>query len=101
MGRWSQSRRSGGGVVTLNEMVEGLIDDSTTLTVVYLLPVTAAQFSPSDFNSSPGSATCTQVNQQSVNELQLVWSGSILSDTSLTYSGDTPGVRTPQTISIS
>ena len=73
-----------------------LFDD---LDVTYSANVTDAAFNANDFNSFPSSETGIAVTQLAANQLRVTFSGPINADNELEYSGASPGILTPQTIS--
>lgn len=98
MGRWAQARRTGGGIVTLNEMIEAIIIDSTTIEIEYRLPVSAASLDPTVFIGSPSGNAGVNAVQLTPTVVGMQFGGTIITDSLLVYAGVTPGLRTPQTI---
>lgn len=101
MGRWAQNRRSGGGPQTVNLMTAAFISDSTSIDIEWSLPVTAGLLTPANFVSLPSGRTGVSFNALPPNSLNVVFSGTILTDTEVRYNGGNPGFLAPQTIPLS
>lgn len=98
MGRWSQRRKRGGGVPLVNFMTAIQFVDNFNTLATYQYPIAANSLSPAAFLSDPsgaGTSLITQVDQRTVN---IVWDDTTAGDTTVTYSGTTPQVQSPQVI---
>lgn len=100
MGRWSQRTRSGGGM-SLNWMTQATIGAIDQIEVLYLTPVNVASFSVGDFITDPGTIVPDSLSQFGTNGLLLQMPEDISAEANLIYSGDTSGVLSPQTVTIS
>jgi len=99
MGRWAQRRRSGGSPSTPNnEILTAAITQSNVATLTYARVMDAGDLTASDFESNDSEETGTGFVQVSSNVVDLAFTGSIGADSSVTYTGTTPGFRTPQTV---
>lgn len=99
MGRWAQRRRGGGGggPDLTNYMVSAQVGGGGFfITLTYLRDITAGDFSLADFISSPSGASPTIINQGDSNQLELTTIVNASSDDEIQYTGDTPGIVTPQ-----
>jgi len=100
MSNYTAKRRSGGGPTPLTMMVDARRIDDDVIDLEYSAAIDAAVFAPDDFQSIPSEEigfTLTQISQR-VQQLTLV-SGQP-ADTQILYTGATPGILTPQTITI-
>ena len=99
MGRWSQRRRSGGGPPTaLIEMTQVNVFLFNDLDVDYSGQVDANDLDPGAFQSAPSDEFGqTAVNQTST-QVRIHFAAPINADDTLTYTGVTPGILTPQVI---
>lgn len=68
--------------------------------VTYNAAIDATSFAFTDFLTLPANEFPTGIAQDGPEGLQLQYSSDISSDATLTYSGDTPGIVTPQTIAL-
>lgn len=98
MGRWAQRHRSGGGY-SLNFIVVALIDGDDSIEVDYLKAVTAANFDPADFDYGE-SGSPVSVTQLDTLKLRLTFSENIDSAQTLTFTGVSPNILSPQTIAV-
>jgi hypothetical protein len=102
MGRYAQRRRSGGGPPGAPPLIEMILAtvDGTEVAVDYSGPVTAGDFELTDFLFADGAVNPTVIAQSDTEQLSLTTAAPISADTDLTYSGDAPGILTPQTITL-
>jgi hypothetical protein len=84
----------------VNAMVVATIDDSTSITIEWMLPVTASQLTLADLVSGPGGKFAISAIQISEVELQVQMSGSILTDIEISYVGSDSGFQPNQTIEL-
>lgn len=100
MGRWSQTRRSGGGVSTplvITHALRGLDDE---LEVQFSGNVVAAWFDLADFTTNVTLQNPTSITLVGANALLLSFAAIITTDVTLTYAGNAPNVASPQTVTI-
>jgi hypothetical protein len=67
-------------------------------TIEYAQNVVAASLEADKFNSNPSGAAGLTIIQNTPREIIMIWDGIVTGDTSITYTGVTPGFVTPQTI---
>lgn len=99
MGQWATRTRRGGGI-SINFMCSATHGTSLQLFVEYHNNISAASLTPSNFTSNPSGEQPGGITQISSRQIRLNMSDDVSADTSLTYSGATPGVLSPQTIAI-
>lgn len=102
MGRSAHRKRTGAGPPTTSALIE--ITDATVIsgteaTLTYSAAVTAAEFTPPDFESLPSAALGLQLTQTGPTQITVEYNADISTDTDVAYSGSVAGVLTPQTIS--
>jgi hypothetical protein len=98
MGRWAQRQRGGGGITPLNRMIEARISGLAEITVTYLAAINAAALDVDSFITLPGTFDCTGIAAFTTRQIKLTFTDAVTAQTSLSYSGSTPGIQTPQTI---
>ena len=98
MGRWSQRKRRGGGVNELNYIthIQDVGGDSATFD--YRFAINGPLLNAASFESNPSAAVGISIIQNTPTQIVITFNDPIAGDTSVTYSGSTPGIRTPQTI---
>lgn len=79
-------------------MIQARIVDATEVTVDYSAAIDALAFTASAFQTLPSNQVAVLRFQVAPRILGLVFPGDADTDTTLTYTGTTPGIRTPQTI---
>jgi hypothetical protein len=67
-------------------------------TIEYAQNVAAAAFEADKFTSQPSGTPGLTIIQNTPREIIMIWDGIVTGDTSVVYSGLTPGFVTPQTI---
>lgn len=101
MGRWAQRRRAGGGPPTLNYITEAAAGGAANqMFVRYAQNVDETQLIPSAFEATPSTNTGDTIDQLLPNRIRISFTGDVDTDTTLIYGGSTPGILTPQTVSI-
>lgn len=98
MGRWSQSRRTGGGPGSQNFIVTAHIQDTLTARITYSREVAATSFNPPDFSSAASGEVGEEIAQVSPTVIDVTFEGPIAADENLTFDGAAGDVRSPQTI---
>lgn len=98
MGRWSQRRLAGGGVTPLNEIITAHISAPTKIDLTYSAAISASSISGGNFVSNPSSEQDISILQLGTRSVRLTMSGNIEADTTIDWTGATPGVLTPQTV---
>lgn len=98
MGRWAQRRRGGGGPNPLNQIISASIQGPVLIEAVYAAPVDGAGFDVAVFESDPSAEQSSSYSIGPSTTLQIFFDFSVIGDTSLTYSGTTPGILSPQTV---
>jgi len=99
MGRWSQNSRTGGGPPIINYMIKAAISAADEVVVTYQQNVDASQLDAAAFESQPSAEVANLIVQITPTRIGLVFGADIDTDTSLAYTGQTPAIRSPQTIS--
>lgn len=100
MGRWSQRRRGGGGPSILNQMIEAVIEDSTSASLYFKLPVTPAQLTPANFHCDPSGEVGVSSIQLDPNSVTMLFAGTILTDIECTHEPPAPGFAVPTTVEL-
>jgi len=100
MGRWAQRSRGGGGITPLNAILKAFIFDADVEDLTYQHNVDASTLVPAAFVSNPSTRNPTTIAQVTPRKVRLQYPDAIDADTTVTYSGATGGIRTPQTIAI-
>lgn len=100
MGRWSQARRTGGGIPQLNFMVRARITDGPEgeATIDFAQPISFAMFPPEVLQSHGSGQQSTLYFPLAPTQLGVVFEGPITGDTSVTHTTTTPNFLSPQTI---
>jgi hypothetical protein len=105
MGRWAQRRRTGAGSGQTSQVLINLVSASLSGGAVAIgtwnAPVSEPDFDPSDFVSSPSNEFGTSLSQSGANGIEVTFSGDVSTDTDFQYTGNTPGVLTPDTVAYS
>lgn len=103
MSNYTTRRRAGGGP-NLNApyitIIETEADGPTTMLVSFTDNINAADFSPSDWSTTPDTRTCDGVTQASDAILALSFTSSPFDQDTLHYNGNAPNVVTPQSVPI-
>lgn len=100
MGRWAQRTRGGGGVTPLNLIVYVKQTGDFTQAITYQRPISRAALNPTAFQSQPTGELSTGLVQDSPRQVTATFDVETIGDVTLTYTGTTPGVLTPQTVPI-
>jgi hypothetical protein len=103
VGRWAQRSHRGGGPPTAAALIQ--IDaaqktDDFQVDITYSGAVNPADFALADFTTLPDSGNALALGDNGPNVLQIVFDVLIDDETDLSYAGDTSGVLTPQTVTI-
>lgn len=98
MGRWAQRSRAGGGVTPLNAMQSGRRVDNFNWRITYAAAIDAAELAAGQFISDPSGVTVSSITQIGPREVAIQWDDTTTAETGIEYTGDTPGVLTPQTL---
>lgn len=101
MGRWAQRSIRGGGSQQSTAIIQinAAIQISGLLTILYYSgDVTASEFDTAAFESLASHNQPDTITQGDSEQLQLTWGADTTGDTDIEYTGNTPGVLTPQTI---
>lgn len=105
MGRWAQRRlgsSSGSGASSeLVHLVSATIDTTQDSTLVYSGAIDLDDFNESDFTSRPSASIVDSITQPDFNQLSIHWDSPVVGDTHVDYSGDAPGVLSPDTVNYS
>lgn len=101
MGRWAQRTRGGGGINALNHITSARYGAIEIRRLTYREAVDATQLDATKFASGPSGITGIGITQIDPHTIDVEMSSDIGTDTSVTYTGTTPGVQTPQTVTIS
>lgn len=103
MGQWATRQRRGGGPPTpppLTQMSSSNAIGENEGVVAYNGPVTAANFTITDFQLDAGIITVVNISQNGPNGLLLEFDDDVESGGSLEYTGAVAGILTPQTITM-
>jgi len=95
MGRWAQRSRRGGGPHLENFIVGARLVGSLSLRVYYAKDVDASQLVANTFESLPSGESGDFTQQVAPREVEVVLVGDATGDTSMIYTGTTPGIQTP------
>jgi len=95
MGRWSQRRRTGGGV-SLNFITSFAHFGTDFIDLGYLTTVSAAAFNPNSFTVF-GTDSPLSVAQNGTDGLRLDFGFDVTAATDINYQGTVPSVLSPQT----
>jgi hypothetical protein len=98
MGRWAQRKRTGGGAPVLNYIIEATNFGGETAGAEYAYKVDANALSPAAFTSNPSGEIANTILQFDPRRIIIEFDIPQDADTTLVYSGTTPGIVTPQTI---
>jgi len=100
MGRWAHRKRTGGGFPLQNFIIDATISNGPNGegAFAYQFAIDAFAFDMATFESAPSGAVGQIAFQLGPRLLGIVFDGPITGDTSVTYTGSTPGFTTPQTI---
>lgn len=79
-------------------MTNATVTGRATQDVTYNWPVAAASLTADAFTSNPSGEPASEALNEFANVITLFFGGDVSADTSLTYTGSTPGLLTPQTI---
>lgn len=100
MGRWAQRRRAGGGPSTApTQIILAQLSGTDFVELTYNRTVNVADFSELNFTTNTA-VTAVGVGQTATNKLIVDFGEDISGAGSLTYTGTTPAVISPQTIAI-
>jgi hypothetical protein len=100
MGRWAQRKRAGGGpsAPSLTQIDTATLASNTQADLFYNNSVTATDFDPATFTSSPSGVFGTAITQAGPNEFLIDLTGSAAGDDEIQYTGSVSGVLTPQSV---
>ena len=104
MGQWAARRRRGGrsaGEAATILITDAFASTATEVLVTFSAAITAGDFSLADFALVPSGSTSTSIMQSLATQLSVMFAVNPFTQTDLNYTGDTPGVVTPQTIQLS
>jgi hypothetical protein len=97
MGRWAQAHRRGGGRTTPNSIIAAVGPTGSFAVITYEREVPWDQLLANTFESSSSGEVGDTINPIDARSAQLIFTGDITGDTSVTYTGNVPGILTPQT----
>lgn len=104
MGRWAQRNRSGGGTSsTQARIILAEHNGPTNIDLTYDQDVDAGDFdSASNFVANPSAEIGDLLSQLASNVISVIFLGSTLTDTTITFTGSPPPsyVLSPQTIAV-
>lgn len=98
MGQWSHRRRRGGGESPLNFIIHAHIQTAARALVTYQFNINAGIQDPTTFQSTPSGEVGFSIAQSDARTLDILFDNPITGDILLTYTGNIPGILTPQTI---
>jgi hypothetical protein len=97
MGRWSQSRRTGGGA-SLNFMVRAVIIDTVTAHVYFDKVLEASLIDWTEWSSSTSGSVGDSATNIAPSVVALEFDNTITGDTTIVYSGTNPGIIADQSL---
>lgn len=100
MASFNQRRRRGGSSLATIYIVEAVKDIANTIILTYNRPIDHIVWDPASFKTKPANTQPTSAEPLDETTLELGFGGSISTQTALEFSGNTPSVLTPQTISL-
>ena len=98
MGQWATRHRRGGAAPLLNYMRDATLLGGDQISIEYAYNVDASRFQAAAFDSTPSGGEGIAVINVNPRLVQMTMDIDVTGDTDLTYTGVTPGVRTPQAI---
>lgn len=103
MGRWAQRRRAGGGpgaAIAIIHLVAATVTGAATMTATYSGPPDISGLDPTDFLAVINGENGDDIAALGGNQIQIHFAGSIFGETTLEYSGTTPGYLTPDSVAV-
>lgn len=99
MGRWSQSRRTGGGR-SLNFMVEATQTGAEEIQITYDQAVRDGEFDPTTFVGNPGAIVGDSYANDTPNKITVTFAAAVASVTTVTWTDTNVGFVNPQTVDV-
>lgn len=82
------------------QLVDAIVDTPTQIAVSYTGDVDDTAFVAGTFTANPSGETSVSYSQTVSNNLLIEFSGTITTDTLVTYNGGTPGVLSPDQVAV-
>ena len=98
MGRWAQRQRGGGGGAGTNFIVSAHKSGVDTVEVTYQQAIAIGNLIADTFVSDPSNEVGTVLTQVSAKVIEVDFDINISTDTTLSYVGENPNVKHPQTV---
>lgn len=103
MGRYAQRKIAGGGPKTTGTNQLQIISktnspDGLLTTYTFSGPVDAGDFTPGDFQTTPGALNADVINQGAANSLEVSWFSDIRNEIFVSLTTTAPNVLSPQVL---